>query len=486
LKNISAHSQCDWESSSLTAKLTTTDLENHSDYSAGAIALSAEGAAITGAGVGYESESQTSLTRSAISQGTITITDEAKQLELTGKTAQETLESINHDTKNAHTAVEQLPDLKALLADQQAMAVAMLTYSQVVPKVIGDYSTNKQKELESQANNETDPTKKAELQAEANKWAEGGIYRVGLHTIAGGLVGDIGGALGAATVASSAPLLESFQNSTTQALIDAGMSADSAASVASGLASITAAGMGALAGSTMGEAGMLNGAATAYTTDANNRQLHDQEKRWIKNHAKEYAQKTGMTPEQAEVLMTKAAMYYVDEGASDALTQKQKDAGFLSLNPYDQNQYAQAYNYMRANSKGEYFTDVYNEDKITRQPFFTVTQAQYANSSYTPSLSQGLVDQSWVMLPIGKGLQESSKVAFEGGKAVSPTLTNGYYGTMNFLYDPYNSAKIIGGIEVANDVFNPSMPPSTNIGYWYFLYDNLKNNTNTIYEAVSK
>jgi hypothetical protein len=143
LKNISAHSQCDWESSSLTAKLTTTDLENHSDYSAGAIALSAEGAAITGAGIGYESGSQTSLTRSAISQGTITITDEAKQLELTGKTAEETIANINTDTANAHTALEKLPDLKALLADQQAMAEAMETVTTTGTQVVQDVKDGK-------------------------------------------------------------------------------------------------------------------------------------------------------------------------------------------------------------------------------------------------------------------------------------------------------------------------------------------------------
>ena len=248
---------------------------------------------------------------------------------------------------------------------------------------------------------------------EAKKWDEGGAYRVALHTVSGALAGGVGGAIGSATVASSAPILESFQNSTTQALIDAGMSSDSAATIASGLTSITATGMGALAGSTTGEAGTLNGAATAYTTDANNRQLHDQEKRWIKNHAKEYAQKTGLTPEQAETLLTKAAMYYVDHASSDALTQKQKDAGFLSLNPYDQSQYVQAYNYMRANSKGEYFTDVYNEDKITRQPLFTATKAQYANSSYNPNQSQGLVDESLAFLPVGKGASGASKTLTE-------------------------------------------------------------------------
>jgi hypothetical protein len=135
-----------------TGTLTTTDLENHSSYSAGAIALSggistnnttATTNSSGGGGVGYESGSQTTYTRSAISEGTITITDEAKQLSLTGKTAEETLESINHDTKNAHTAVEQLPDLKALLADQQAMAEAMETVTTTGTQVVQDVKDGK-------------------------------------------------------------------------------------------------------------------------------------------------------------------------------------------------------------------------------------------------------------------------------------------------------------------------------------------------------
>jgi filamentous hemagglutinin len=462
-----------------TATLTTSDINNHADYKASSVSVSvgtdAGGVNISGAGAGFDKGSASGTTKSAISSANVTITDDAKQQELSGKTSQETIASINTDTTNANQKVNQIFDAAKVTDNVQATAQIMQSFTQYAPKAVADYASAKANELRKEGKEE-----------EAKKWDEGGAYRVALHTVSGALAGGVGGAIGSATVASSAPILESFQNSTTQALIDAGMSSDSAATIASGLTSITATGMGALAGSATGEAGTLNGAATAYTTDANNRQLHNQEIRWIKNHAKEYAQKTGLTPEQAEALLTKAAMYYVDDASSDALTQKQKDAGFLSLNPYAQSQYAQAYSYMRANSKGEYFTDVYNQDKITRQPLFTATQAQYANSSYNPNQSQGLVDQSWVMLPIGKGLKESSKVAFEGGKVVSPTLTNGYYGTMNFLYDPYNSAKIIGGIEVANDVFNPSMPPSTNIGYWYFLYDNLKNNTNTIYEAVSK
>jgi hypothetical protein len=224
LKNISAHSQCDWESSSLTAKLITTDLENHSDYSAGAIALSAEGAAITGAGVGYESESQTSLTRSAISQGTITITDEAKQLELTGKTAEETIANINTDTANAHTALEKLPDLKQLLADQQAMAGAASTVISVSNQIASDIAGNAEKTKDNLKNefgntlspedqqiyNSLTPTQKEsvllqnadtttiaaynEAQTTISHWGVGGDYSRALGVVTNIIVGVTAGA----------------------------------------------------------------------------------------------------------------------------------------------------------------------------------------------------------------------------------------------------------------------------------------------------
>lgn len=130
-----------------TATLTTTDLENHSSYSAEAVAVSGGSdfnkANINGAGVGIETGSQTSLTRSAISQGTITITDDTKQLSLSGKTAQETIASINTDTAHAHTALEPLPDLKVLLNKQQAMATATLTVVQTGVQVAQDIKDGK-------------------------------------------------------------------------------------------------------------------------------------------------------------------------------------------------------------------------------------------------------------------------------------------------------------------------------------------------------
>ena len=67
-------------------------------------------------------------------------------------------------------------------------------FSQVAPKAVGDYASNKFKELMAAGNKE-----------EAAKWADGGIYRVALHTIVGGLSGNLEGALGAGTSAAAIP-----------------------------------------------------------------------------------------------------------------------------------------------------------------------------------------------------------------------------------------------------------------------------------------
>jgi len=253
----------EYKNSLTTGTLTMSDLENHSSYSAEAVAVSGGSdftkANINGVGAGVEAKSESSLTRSAISQGAITITDGTKQQELSGKTAQETIANINTDTAHAHTALEPLPDLKVLLNKQQAIAGAMLTYSQIVPKAIADYSSAKESDLTTQANNETDPTKKAQLQAEADKWAEGGVYRVTLHTIAGGLVGDIGGALGAGVSAATIPAIGEMINS-----------ADLPSEVKQSLVALAGTAIGAAAGSIAGDGGALTGGATGFNQTVNN------------------------------------------------------------------------------------------------------------------------------------------------------------------------------------------------------------------------
>lgn len=73
----------------------------------------------------------------------------------------------------------------ALVKDVQAQAVITQQFSQNAAQAIGNYADQKYSELKN-----SDP-------AEAAKWAEGGEYRVALHTVAGGLAGGLQGALGA-------------------------------------------------------------------------------------------------------------------------------------------------------------------------------------------------------------------------------------------------------------------------------------------------
>lgn len=143
--------------------------------------------------------------------------------------------------------------------NQQAMAGAMLTYSQIVPKAIADYSSAKESDLTTQANNETDPTKKAQLQEESSKWSEGGAYRVTLHTIAGGLIGDIGGALGAGVSAATIPTVGEMINNT-----------DLPSEVKQTLVALAGTAIGAAAGSIAGDGGALTGGATGFNQTVNN------------------------------------------------------------------------------------------------------------------------------------------------------------------------------------------------------------------------
>jgi filamentous hemagglutinin len=164
-------------------------------------------------------------------------------------------------------------------------------------KFIGDEMGKKQKSLEAEAAQETDPDKKAQLKLEAAKYAEGGVYRVVVHAAVGGLTGgNLEGALGAAGAAASAPTLNELQAKLQSSLEASGMSSDAAKGIAKITTGLGAASIGAIAGG-----GSTTGAATAFNGDMNNRQLHPDERQ----KAKELATKSGgrYTAEQIEEQM---------------------------------------------------------------------------------------------------------------------------------------------------------------------------------------
>ncbi|MDZ4297609.1 MAG: hemagglutinin repeat-containing protein, partial [Moraxellaceae bacterium] len=278
-----------------TQTLTITNIENSAAYSAKGASFSAgvglnqqpggtgyKNAPTASAGSANLSDNSSSVTVSGISAGTLSVTDNPLQVATVNRDVQTQLTTTTDNQGNIQTTATAIDsqgnDLAGTLTpifdkdqvQRELNAQIQITqaFSAVAPKAVGDYAGNKFKELTAQGNTE-----------EAAKWADGGIYRIALHTALGGLLtGDISGALGAGAVASAAPLLNDLQAKVTEALQSAGLESidpktgekipsQAANMIAQALAELTSVGIGSAIGGT-------GGAGTALAVDTNNRQLH--------------------------------------------------------------------------------------------------------------------------------------------------------------------------------------------------------------------
>jgi filamentous hemagglutinin len=277
----------DNKNSFTTAKLTTSDIRNKSDYKAESQSFSAGGgygggnSALNGTGIGFsnESGSASSTTTSGVS----------------GIAGDKTVRS----DKDNSNALKKTWNGKELQQDVEAQAKIMETFGKQAALGIGTLATKKLDALTKQIEKETDPAKKAELQGEAQNWAEGGSYRTALHAAAGALGGGVSGALGATASALSMPAIA--------AQID---KMDAPNAIKQALAQVAAAALGAAVGGTAGLASAVN-------VEANNRQLHQTETQWIQSNAKRYAARhSGMTEAQAEQILAQQAYRQVQDGAA--------------------------------------------------------------------------------------------------------------------------------------------------------------------------
>jgi hypothetical protein len=183
-------------------------------------------------------------------------------------------------------------DAEIVTKEIEAQVTITQEFGKQASKVVGDYAGSQLKDLKKQADTETDPTKKAAIQAEAAKWEEGGTNRVALHAVVGGLTGGVQGAAGAGAASAAATGIDQLQGQLKAALKNAGMN-DSAANVIASLAGgTTAAAVGAAA-----SGGSTAGAATAFNADMNNRQLHPSEVQ----KAKDLAAKSGGKYKQEQI-----------------------------------------------------------------------------------------------------------------------------------------------------------------------------------------
>ncbi|MBR8656524.1 hemagglutinin repeat-containing protein, partial [Achromobacter sp. Marseille-Q0513] len=144
--------------------------------------------------VAAASGSGSSTTGSAISGGTIVIRDEAGQQALTGKTAAETIASLNRDTSDTLNALKPIFDKEKIQAGFDIMAEAS--------RQTGQFLTNRAEEadaLERAYKAETNPVLKEQLKAEyqdALKWTVSGEYGRTLSIVMGAASGNVTGSAG--------------------------------------------------------------------------------------------------------------------------------------------------------------------------------------------------------------------------------------------------------------------------------------------------
>ena len=198
-------------------KLTMTDLHNHAEYQASSEsinvgtsmnALGAWSPSGSGIGFGNDSGNADSQTRSGISG-------------VAGNTAAR--------TGDAQTGLKPIFDADKVQKEVDAQTQITQTFGQQASKLVGDYAADKMKEVNSlraqaiNARSVGNETEADQLDAQAkqldSQWGDNGTYRIGLHTVIGGLTGGASGAsgslTGSLTAAEASHLLQ--ENGITQA-----------------------------------------------------------------------------------------------------------------------------------------------------------------------------------------------------------------------------------------------------------------------------
>jgi filamentous hemagglutinin len=202
-----------------TGTLTYSDIQNHSDYSASSSGFSAGASmgkatkatgpsSVPGAGgitpmiSQHDSGSSDATTKSAVSAGTITVTDAANQ--------KQDVAGLDRNTTDTNGTVSKLPDVNNLLTKQSDTMGAASAAGEAVATQIGKYAdakrdaaltASKQEAAAAQAALDAGDTSAAEAHAaaasqdlaEAKSWAEGGSSRTLLHGAGGALIGGLGG-----------------------------------------------------------------------------------------------------------------------------------------------------------------------------------------------------------------------------------------------------------------------------------------------------
>nr|WP_321839593.1 hypothetical protein [Paraburkholderia bannensis] len=253
-----------------TGTITFSDIQNQSHYSANSNGISAGvGVGSTSKAVGpgsvsgsggvapmisqNDSGDQSATTRSAISAGTINVTNGAGQ--------SQDIAGLSRDTTNTNGVVAKTPDVNALLSQQADTMQAAQAAGQVVSQGIGTYADKKRNDAAAAGDTVT-----------ADAWDEGGENRVMAHIAGGALIGGLGGgaldAVGGAVAAGAAAKLADQLDA-----LSKGVTSATGSELIGNLAANIAAGLGGtLVGGTAG-------AATGSAVQQYNQAMDDRKKK---------------------------------------------------------------------------------------------------------------------------------------------------------------------------------------------------------------
>ncbi|MFX1682672.1 hemagglutinin repeat-containing protein [Mitsuaria sp. CC2] len=327
-----------------TGTLTTSDIENRSQFKASAVMVSA-GTGGGMAGAFKDSDDDRSTTRSTISAGSTTITsgDAASQA---------ALDKLDRGATNDATAGKLAQGWDGQQLAQQAKVNAQIVaeFGAQAAKEVADFAATKTKAhddaelylalkgsediLNAEQSQRLAQMEKSgytvdvarttlndpQVNADYDAWKEGGAARAALHAVVGGLTGDLSGALGAAASSMAAPAINDLQSAIKNKLVTVGVSdadGSGAAGFADGLAKLATGLVVGAVGSAVG----VDGGVAAINQDYNNRQLHQSERDWIKGQVSAYQkyirEKTGesVSPEDAYQRLLSAGYAMVDNAA---------------------------------------------------------------------------------------------------------------------------------------------------------------------------
>nr|WP_237181975.1 hemagglutinin repeat-containing protein [Paraburkholderia tropica] len=251
-----------------TGTLTFSDIDNHSHYSANSNGISA-GVGVgpnTGKAVGpgsvagsggvtpmvsqNESGNQSSTTRSAISAGTINVTNGAGQTQ--------DIASLSRDTTNTNGTIAKTPDVNDILNQQADTMAAAQAAGQVVAQGVGTYADQKRDDAAAAYNDaykRGDSEGMAAAAADYNNWKEGGDSRAELHAAGGALIGGLGGGGAFSTIGGAAGAGLASKMAGTLNDISKGVASATGSDLIGNLAANIAAGVGGAAvGGTAGAA----------------------------------------------------------------------------------------------------------------------------------------------------------------------------------------------------------------------------------------